>query len=215
MATLPKTPFQLRGGCLCSSIQYTINVPELASRPIIPEDRDEYLVPRNEVNSHLPLITLDHCNSCRRAPGAIVESWFICPQSWIEFRLKSRPGASKVRDESLDAKEEQHFVQPTTLEVLKPDETLTQSTYLSHHESSLHSERTFCGKCGTHLTFLNSGPKGKLGESWGPYCDVSVGSMDKESVEIEGFAPFWQVWEEEGISWVVKMFNEGVKASSG
>lgn len=46
----------------------------------------------------------------------------------------------------------------------------------------------------------------------GSFFDVAVGTLDKESLEMEGFAPSMQVWDKDGISWVVKLINEGKKA---
>jgi hypothetical protein len=197
--TLPKTPFQLHGGCFCSAIRYMISVPELSERKPLPKagmTADSLLVPVNEVNERMPIISLDHCNSCRRVPGTVINSWFICPPEWVEFTVLPR--------ESGDEKEP---IKADSMAYLQEDKTLAERTYATHFKSSEHSNRTFCGKCGTHLTFFKTGPLGP----WGSFVDITVGTLDKESLEIEGFMPTIQFWHDLGIPWAVKLVNEGKK----
>jgi hypothetical protein len=202
-AALPKTPFQLHGGCFCTAIRYTISIPELSRRKPLPQaamTADRLLVPLNEVNERMPIITLDHCNSCRRVPGAIVHSWFLCPQEWVEFTVQPR--------ESSDEKE---AIKADSMTYLHEDKTLAERTYVTHFKSSEHSNRTFCGKCGTHVTLFKTGPLGPLQQALGPFFDVAVGTLDKECLEMEGFMPTIQVWHDHGIPWAVKLVNEGKK----
>jgi hypothetical protein len=205
MATLPTTAFQLHGGCFCSAIRYTISVPELASRPIIPQNPTKPFGPQSEVNEHLPIISLDHCNSCRRTSGVIVQSWFICPQSWVGFTLRPRSQGTSGSAET---------IKPATIDLLKPDASLLERTFVTGFKSSENKCRTFCGKCGTHLTFLNDRPNHALAEkgNWGPYFDVVVGTLDKESLEMDGLRPYCQVWSKDGIEWVKRLVLEGEKS---
>jgi hypothetical protein len=206
-AQLPKTPFQLHGGCFCSAIRYTISVPELSERKPLPQTPltlERMLVPVNEVNERMPIIIFDHCYSCRRVPGALVECWFICPPSWVQFTLQPRETSSSSPDEK-------DPIKPETMELLESDKSLAERTYLTHFNSSEHANRTFCGKCGTHLTFLRTGPMTPLREKMGLFFDISVGTLDKESLEMEGFAPSMQAWANDGISWVVKLLANGKK----
>jgi hypothetical protein len=53
--------------------------------------------------------------------------------------------------------------------------------------------------------FANNAPE------WGERFDISVGTLEKQSVEIEGFRVSKQGWTEDGIPWVKKLINEGVK----
>jgi hypothetical protein len=205
--TLPKTPFQLHGGCFCSAIRYTISVPTLSERKALPQspaNLNRLLVPANEVNERMPIISFDHCNSCRRVPGSLVESWFICPPEWVTFTLQPRTSTSSPDADGPIKRE--------AMEYLQTDESLPERTYLTHFKSSEHSNRTFCGKCGTHISFFKTGPMTPLRQAMGSFIDVAVGTLDKESVEMEGFAPSFQVWDKDGISWVVKLINEGKKA---
>lgn len=92
-----------------------------------------------------------------------------------------------------------------------PNKTIQEKTYLTYFSSSEESNRTFCGKCGTHLTFYNSGPPGKVAKEgkWGPYFDVASGTIDREFLEMEGFKPSRRVWDDDGIEWVKKLLKEG------
>jgi hypothetical protein len=157
------------------------------------------------VNGRLPIISLDHCTSCRRTSGAIVQSWFICPQSWVEFTLQAR---------SQDKSGPTEAIKPATIDYLKPDPSLQERTFVTGFWSSEHKCRTFCGKCGTHLTFLNDGPSHALAEKgkWGPYFDIAMGTLDRESVGMDGLKPGWQVHTGDGIDWVKRLITEGEKS---
>lgn len=205
MATLPETAFEIHGGCFCSAIRYTISVPDLESRPKIPTIPSMEMVPINKVTERLPMITLDHCTSCRRIPGAIIQSWFICPQAWVQFSLQPC-------HEKSDAP-----IMPTTIDYLMSDKALQEKTYLTHFTSSAKSNRTFCGKCGTHLTFYHSGPQNPVAirEKWGPIFDVANGSLDREALEMEGFRPSRQAWQSDGIMWVKELLKDGEKTLLG
>jgi hypothetical protein len=63
-------------------------------------------------------------------------------------------------------------------EVMIPSKEFGEKTYISHFESSKDSHRTFCGRCGTHLTFHYSGKTKESMKHWGPILDISTGSLD-------------------------------------
>ena len=200
-AQLPKIPFQLRGGCFCRSIRYTISVPALEDRrelPQAPASLDRMLVPVNEVNARMPIISLDHCRSCRGVPGAILGSWVICPPEWVTFELQP-----------LDT--EKDTIKKDAMSYLETDKSLADQTTMTHFQSSENTNRTFCGKCGTHLTFYKSGPASPMKQLLGPFFDISTGTLDKACLEMEGLVPGMQVWDQEGIPWVVKLVAEGKK----
>ena len=46
----------------------------------------------------------------------------------------------------------------------------------------------------------------------GMFFDIAAGTLDKESVEMEGFRPAMQAWKDDGIPWAVKMVSEGKKS---
>ena len=205
MATLPLTPFTLQGGCFCNAVRYTISVPALESRPLVTESvkPKNPLGPQGEATKRLPIITIDHCNSCRRVSGTMFECWFICPQTWISFSLL--PRSSKGQDEA-----ESRITPASALETLRPGAGLLETTYLSHFSSSKDVHRTFCGRCGTNLTYHDSGDDEMAAEDkWGPNFDVALGTLDKESAEMEGVRPTRQGWHEYGIGWVKQMVGNG------
>jgi hypothetical protein len=208
MPNLPKESFTLTGGCFCSAIRYTISVPSLEERPKIPSMPQREIHPPNEVTSHMPMISLDHCTSCRRSPGSIVECWFICPQSWITFSLLPRYTDNRTPSSP------DEYIQPTTIGVLKGEEEVVEASWLRHFVKNEGCNRTFCGRCGTHLSFHYSGEPREMSKraGWPPIFDVPVGTLDKESVEMEGFRPSYKVWLDEGIPWVKRLLEEGQKS---
>jgi hypothetical protein len=210
MASLPKTGFTLKGGCFCSAIRYTIKVPELSARPIIPMEKDEPIGTQDEVTARLPSIDLDHCNSCRRISGSVLEFWLVLPQSWVRFSLLHKDPPS-----SGDA-----HAEPPTLDVLTGKSELLQSTFLSSFSSSKGVNRNFCGRCGTNLTFHYTATGGlggmskaakEKGMEWEPHMDLTLGSLDQEFLEIEGMRPTEVAFPEDGIGWVKRWLKEGEK----
>jgi hypothetical protein len=211
MTSLPITPFVLQGGCFCKAITYTISVPPFASRPLIPEPPKRPFGPQNEVTERLPIISLDHCNSCRRISGAIVECWFICPQSWTSFSLIPRKSSSEPSSHQAGS------TPRTTSEIVRPTKDLEEMAYVKAFQSSENAHRTFCGRCGTHLTFFYSGEDDDMAaeENWGPYFDIAVGTFDTESAEMRGLRPGMQSWWGEGIGWVREVLGESERSLSG
>jgi hypothetical protein len=202
MSSLPNTPFEVRGGCFCNAITYTISIPALASRPLLREPAKRPFGPQTAGTERLPLISIDHCNSCRRVAGGIVQVWFICPQKWAAFLLASRSDV------------EERITSKPPAEVLRPSKELEETTFVKGFNSSEHAHRTFCGRCGTPLSFLYSGDDDEMAneENWGPHFDIALGTFDKESTEIEGMRPGRQGWYAEAIPWVKQVLEEGGKS---
>ncbi|KFY74610.1 hypothetical protein V499_05357 [Pseudogymnoascus sp. VKM F-103] len=201
MAALPTTPFTLAGGCFCKAVTYTVSVPDVASRPTLPKPPKFPLGPQTEDCERLPIISIDHCNSCRRIAGTVIQSWFICLQSWTTFYLlprftSTRTGASA---EILRVR--------TTAEALIPDKDILETTYLSYFSSSKDVHRTFCGRCGTGLTYHYSGEDDEMAaeDKWGPYFDIALGTLDEESTKVEGLRPTRHGHCDDGIGWVKEM----------
>ncbi|KAE9378255.1 hypothetical protein N431DRAFT_435418 [Stipitochalara longipes BDJ] len=205
MSSLPSTPFEVHGGCFCNAITYTISIPALESRPLLREPPKRPFGPQTSASERLPLISIDHCNSCRRVAGGIVQVWFICPQKWAAFSLLSRNPTSGT---------EEQITSKSTAEVLRPSKELQESTFVKGFDSSEHAHRIFCGRCGTPLSFLYSGDDDDMvkEENWGPHFDIALGTFDKESTEIEGMRPGRQGWLVDGIPWVKHVFEEGGKS---
>ena len=202
MSSLPSTPFEVHGGCFCNAITYTISIPSLSSRPLLREPPKRPFGPQTTASERLPIISIDHCNSCRRVAGSIVQVWFICPQKWAAFSLKSRAeGGERITSKS-------------PAEVLRPSKELEETTFVKGFDSSEHAHRIFCGRCGTPLSFLYSGDDDEMRkeQNWGPHFDVALGTFDKESAEIKGMRPSRQGWYADGIPWVKQVLEEGGKS---
>ena len=106
-------------------------------------------------------------------------------------------------------------LEPETIDVLKGEKELLETTYLSHFQSSDEVHRTFCAKCGTHLTFHHTEAPKSGYEHWPPHFDIAVGSMDKECLEMEGFGPRRQGWYEDGVGWLKRLFRDGEEKFAG
>jgi hypothetical protein len=100
--------------------------------------------------------------------------------------------------------------------VLCPSKELQETTFIKAFQSSEHVHRTFCGKCGTHLSYFYGGDDDEMAreENWGPYFDIAVGTFEKEAVEMEGMRPGRQSWFEDGIGWVGHIVCGGEKELS-
>lgn len=89
---------------------------------------------------------------------------------------------------------------------MKGDKELYETTYLASFKTSEYVSRAFCGKCGTCDCSEEPGLDRKI-----PRCDITLGSLDKNSLEMEGMRPCMQTWLEDGIDWVEKLVVEGEK----
>ncbi|KAH8671802.1 Mss4-like protein [Tricladium varicosporioides] len=166
----------LTGGCDCTSIAYTISIPPLDSRPTL----EESIKP--------PKIYFDHCNKCRTVSGALVQAWINIPQTWVTFSLSSTKDGDRVK---------------LTVEDVLKEHTAT-SGIMSHYKSSADVSRYFCGKCGTNLVYVYTGKRSgdDGGEAKIEMIDIVLGSLSKESLEVEGVKPDRHFYWESGIEWV-------------
>ena len=216
MAFLPVEPLTLTGGCFCTAIRYTISVPPLTSRPVVPGALPTPISSNHShphptaVETRLPLIDLDHCNSCRRACGGLIQCWFICPQNWVQFTLETREATSAGPCSEKTPEQETYSVPvlfPSTPSVVAtPPPHLTTSTYLSHFASSPGICRSFCSHCGTGIAWCNTrdrGPEWTLGE----IVDIAVGTLDRES--LEKVRPDRHGWWADGVGWIRELVTEG------
>jgi hypothetical protein len=220
MAFLPPESLELTGGCLCSAIRYKISIPELAFRPFAPgalptpipkghsHTPKSYSHPskNQEVPTRFPLIDIDHCQSCRRACGGLVQCWIILLQDWVEFRLQPRSFSCDPSFADPFTESEGLFYDAS--DVATGSEAVLKDTYLGRYISSPNTHRTFCTRCGTGLAFCYAGPRP---DSWtlGPIIDVALGSLDLECLEREGVRPERQGWWEDGVGWIKKLVSEG------
>ncbi len=196
MAFLPKEPLTLTGGCFCGACRYTVSVPALEDRPLHPTAKPTPTSATKSVETRVPVIDIDHCNNCRRTSGAIVQIWFICPTDWVKWELQTTSGDTHAF---------------STAEAVGP-EPKGGSTQLKRFQASDRATRSFCGKCGTNLTYYSH-------KRYGPEAvvDIAVGSMDQDSLELA--KPDRHGWWDSGTGWIqdlVTKGNEGlIKPSTG
>ena len=63
--------------------------------------------------------------------------------------------------------------------------------------------RSFCGKCGTNLSYVcESRDEFKT-------VDIVLGSLEKESLEVEGVRPDRHFYWDSGVEWVKDWVREG------
>ncbi|KAF8853055.1 hypothetical protein BDZ45DRAFT_677962 [Acephala macrosclerotiorum] len=196
MSPLPAEPFTLHGGCDCTAIRYTISVPALAARPVQSgkDSKGEDVRP--------PKIFFDHCNKCRRVSGAIVQAWLSCPQEWLEWSVGSTgplPSEEKVRT----------WATTSTKDVVK---SVPGASPVANYGSSPGVTRTFCGRCGTNLAYVYAGREETNAT---PMIDIVLGSLDTESLEMEGMRPDRHFYWESGVTWVKELVAEGDKSLVG
>jgi hypothetical protein len=185
MAFLPKEALTLTGGCFCGACRYTIAVPALEDRPIYPPAAPTPISPTETVKTRVPIIDLDHCQMCRRVSGAIVQCWFICPTDWIKWELRTT-------DDNTVSISCEDGVGPTAKE---------GDFHLKRFAATDRATRSFCGKCGTNLTYMNRRT------DRAPIIDITVGSLDQESFELA--KPDRHGWWEFGTGWVKDLLTKG------
>lgn len=216
--SLPPDPLTLTGGCFCSAIRYTISIPALADRPPAipdpvapsPDGKGTQSAP-----TQLPIVDLDHCESCRRACGSLFQTWIILPLDWVSFSLVKRESGQGVRgplDNRHDGEggedEASNLLKPDTASVGVPNDELRSQTYLGAYCSRPNRNRTFCARCGTGVTFFYDGERPP--EHSGPRSiDIALGTLDKASFETEGLRPDRHSWWTDGVRWVQGLVREG------
>jgi hypothetical protein len=200
MTSLSDSAVELHGGCFCSSIRYTIKIPVAELRPTHPN-----ATPEAAEKTRFPLIELDHCTSCRRSTGSIIQSWIVLPKSWVSWSLIPK-SSGDAHGEPIEPPKQEEYRRFSSQDIVEPTEELCRSTYWSQYVSSPDVHRGFCGRCGTTLTYCYTGPK----PGWTlpeRNFDVSLGSLDNES--LERVRPERHGWWTDGIGWVREMLRFG------
>ena len=75
------------------------------------------------------------------------------------------------------------------------DASAVEGTELRYYHSSEKVTRTFCGRCGTHLSFTESGYMGGL-------VDVVLGTVERGVLEERWMMPSRQCWCDAAMGWV-------------
>lgn len=188
---LPDHPLVLHGGCNCRAIRYKVQVPARPERPLNPFSDGQ--VP-------FPMVATDHCNDCRRATGSILPTWICVPTSMMSCQLQP---VSPTDHEAAVPPDSSPWI--PAVELFKPGPN-EDSYHLKFYQSSSAITRTFCGRCGTNLTyFIGHG----MGEGFPEIFDVILGTLDREDLEQEWMAPDRHCWWSCGIKWVQELSNGG------
>lgn len=186
MAFLPKEALTLTGGCFCGACRYKICVPSWKERPVHPTAKPTPISAEESIETRIPVIDIDHCQNCRRTSGAIVQVWFICPAEWVKWELQTAAGDTI----------------PISTEDAVGPEANDKSFYLKRFQATDHATRSFCGKCGTNLSYFNHKRAGPMA-----VVDIAVGSMDRESFEIA--KPDRHGWWDFGTDWTRDLLTNG------
>jgi hypothetical protein len=146
-----------------------------------------------------PQIFFDHCNKCRKVSGALVQAWFTCPQDWVEWSIAT---------ENIPSSNGEARRTPTTKDLVQSKPSAPVVNYASSPEVT----RSFCGRCGTNLLYVF---EGREKTNHVPMVDLVLGSLDAESLEMEGVRPDRHFYWESGISWVKNLVAKGDSSLSG
>ena len=185
-------PFTIEGGCNCRAVRYKIDIPALSSRPFYPAGGAEK-------NIRTPTIVTDHCNDCRQATGSFLPAWILTPISMISASCVTRSDSTDKPKCDVD----QPVWIPAT-KVFTPS-TASENTFLSFDESSEGRRRTFCGRCGTNLSYAIFPAL----EGWTEMLDMVFGTLDRKYLEDKSLAPERQLWWDYGIDWIKSFSSEG------
>ncbi|MCJ1476366.1 hypothetical protein MMC13_005032 [Lambiella insularis] len=195
---LPSTPLTIRGGCNCRAIRFQISIPALLQRPLHPWSDGEV---------HLPMVAIDHCNDCRRATGSVIPLWICAPTELVSASCLRRSDASPPTEPSTAnaaAEAEGTRRWRPAAEVFQPGPASSE-TFLTSYHSSEGVTRTFCGRCGTNLTYARH----PMPHGWPAMLDIVLGTVDREDLEGEWMQPERHCWWDRGIGWVRRLVEAG------
>ncbi|ETN44982.1 uncharacterized protein HMPREF1541_09858 [Cyphellophora europaea CBS 101466] len=200
MAFLPSTPLTLTGGCHCGAARYTIAIPALADRPRIPNALPTPTSATSSIPATFPIVTLDHCATCRHTTGAIVTCWFIVPPSWLTWSITTKSGSVLANQPTVAVVGPRHDTSPPPAKNSTNDEN---ETYVQQYAASPRALRSFCGRCGTNLTYYNLDRH----DTPAAFVDVTVGSLDDGSLAV--VRPERHGWWDSGFGWIREMLRFG------
>ena len=196
---LPETPFVIEGGCNCHAIRYRIQVPEVSARPLNPTS------PASE-SIRLPMIAIDHCNDCRAATGSILPTWMCVPAEMMAVSLRPAPPVDPSNPRIFLIDNDGPWI--PALEALKDGSSVARGSTVRWFHSSPKRTRTFCGHCGTNLTYAIW----PMVQGYPDIFDTLVGTMDRSCLEKDWMEPERQCWWDKGIEWVQALSFNGSKA---
>ena len=224
---LPPEPFTINGGCNCRAIRYRISVPARAFRPANPFATPEH-------PAHLPMVTTDGCNDCRTATASILPTWICVPAEMMSVCIRTPPPVltdhSLSKDDSAkltklprptttttnsgskssdsysnsDSGPEEIWLPALQILTVHSDPVIPASP-LRWYISSSSRARTFCGHCGTNLTYAIY----PMVEGFPDIFDTLLGSVDRSDLERAWMAPERHSWWSLGIGWVKDGVRKG------
>lgn len=155
----------LRGSCSCGRNQYLIQIPD-----DVTDYAEVYFDDSSDNRTSIPFFTCTPANAASfigRFHGTPLTAWLRVPLDWYQSHTRS------------------YF----------PDEThrMIRRTFTPHHAP--HTQRKFCGFCGTPLTFWSESPRGEA-----DFMSVTVGSLsgdDQRTLEDLDLLPGSSEEEEE------------------
>lgn len=179
---LPHHPLVLNGGCNCGAIRYKIAIPEKPERPIHPLSK--------EVS--FPVVLTDHCNDCRKATGAILPTWICVPITMMSCLLEP---VTETEDASVAI-----WLPIDSLFYPGP---LSSKYWLRFYNSSERTTRSFCGRCGTNLTYSAKNPP----NGFPVIFDVLLGTLNRADLEKDWMSPDRHCWVDCEIKWIKELTN--------
>lgn len=202
---LPDDATTVTGGCSCGAIRYRISIPQRQDRPLHPMTPPEY-------DSRLPDTLTCHCNDCRRTTGSFLAVGMadvpapmltvsaMSPSSGSEPTIASGRILDVLADD-YDAKAADAARPPylPAADVLRATEG-NRSWMRFFHSTSCTPDvsRGFCGRCGSPISFhFKLEPEychdGKLPSGWRHVFHLYLGSIDREFLDKDWFAPSAEV----------------------
>ena len=192
---LPKTAFAIHGGCGCGAIRYTVNVPEFSCRPQNPYRTHGVKL---DEDLRLPMVTVDHCNDCRRATGAILPMGLVTEISTVEMTCEMRSDPETRKEMSAE-------------ELFNFETIADHDVFLTCYKSSEKRSRWFCGRCGSSLAYTID--PGAVPSEWGwpKMLDLWLGTVDREDLDDgDNLAPERQMWCDKGVGWIRRFARNGI-----
>ncbi|KAF4976033.1 hypothetical protein FZEAL_7251 [Fusarium zealandicum] len=171
---LPNDSVTVTGGCSCGAIRYRIAVPRLEDRPLQPMSP-----PAQELR--LPYTLTCHCNDCRRATG-----------SFLAVGVTEIP-SPMLTVSAIPLSSESTIVSGRILDV-QSDNYSAQKADADRGDCGPDRSRSFCGRCGSQLCYhfelkAEYCYGGKMPGGWQDAFRIYLGSLDREFLETDWFAP--------------------------
>ncbi|KAF4468579.1 hypothetical protein FALBO_4528 [Fusarium albosuccineum] len=199
----PDEAVTVTGGCSCGAVRYRIAIPKLEDRPLHP------MTPPS-LGFRLPSAITCHCNDCRRATGSFLATGVLdIPSPMLTVSAISPSSESTiVSGRILDVLADDYDAQKAdedrppyvpAMDILRADkESKTWLRFFHSTKCGPDLSRSFCARCGTQLCFhfklaAEYCFEAKLPDDWQDFFHLYHGSLDREFLEKDWFAPHSEV----------------------